>query len=452
MKQRAIVSVVILLAVACGPKTLPEPPAVAVPKYPDFMFPSVPQVLGPPAAVDRHTAGWGWLQAGDLRAAERSFNTALKQSAQFYPAEVGLGYVALAQKKYRDALLHFDRAVVANPRYPPALSARADALLALGEDREAIESIEAALQADPSLSMLRSRIEVLRFRSQQQGISTARKLAEAGRLDDARLAYEAAMAASPESPFLHRELAELERRAGNVEIALDHARKAAELEPDESRNYLLLGEIYEAQGDPVKALDAFNTAAALQPDDALTARIEKLRSRAAFEAMPPEYRAIESSPEVTRAQLAALFAVRLEPLLSDARSVNAVVITDTRGHWASPYILATARAAVMEVYPNHTFQPDALVRRGDLARAASRVLELIAKTNPRLAESWRNARRKFPDLPQSHFSYGAAALAVEAGVMSVEDDGSIQLMRPVTGLEAIAAITKLQELGGQQGR
>jgi hypothetical protein len=36
--------------------------------------------------------------------------------------------------------------------------------------------------------------------------------------------------------------------------------------------------------------------------------------------------------------------------------------------------------------------------------------------------------------------------------MSVEDDGSIQLMRPVTGFEAIAAITKLQELGGQQGR
>ena len=33
----------------------------------------------------------------------------------------------------------------------------------------------------------------------------------------------------------------------------------------------------------------------------------------------------------------------------------------------------------MEVYPNHTFQPEAAVRRGDLAQAASRVLALIGR-------------------------------------------------------------------------
>ena len=452
MNYRALVVIVALLAAACGPKTLPAPPSVAVPKYPDYLFPSVPQALGPPAAVDRHTAGWGWLQAGDLRAAERSFNTALKQSSMFYPAEVGLAYVAFAQKKYKEALLHFDRAVVANPRYAPALAGRADALLALGEQQQAIQSIEAALLADPSLTMLRSRIEVLRFRNQQQEIAAARKLAESGKLDEARTAYEAAIKASPQSPFLHRELAEVERRAGNVDMALSYARRAAELEPDDARNHLVLGDLYEAQGDHTKALEAFTTAAALQPDDALTERIERLRSRAAFDAMPAEYRAIETAPELTRGQLAALFAVRLEGLLSGARSVNAVVITDTRGHWASPYILAVARADVMDVYPNHTFQPDAIVRRGDLARTSSRVLELIAKMNPSLAVSWRNVRRKFPDLPPSHFTYRAAALAVETGVMGVAEDGNFHLTRPVSGLEAVAAVIKLQELGGPQGR
>ena len=54
-------------------------------------------------------------------------------------------------KKHKDALLHFDRAVVVNPRYAPALGGRAEALLALGEETEALQSIEAALQADPSL-------------------------------------------------------------------------------------------------------------------------------------------------------------------------------------------------------------------------------------------------------------------------------------------------------------
>ena len=32
----------------------------------------------------------------------------------------------------------------------------------------------------------------------------------------------------------------------------------------------------------------------------------------------------------------------------------------------------------MAVYPNHTFQPGAVVRRGDLARAVQRVLDLLS--------------------------------------------------------------------------
>jgi len=184
----------------------------------------------------------------------------------------------------------------------------------------------------------------------------------------------------------------------------------------------------------------------------LKARLDSLRERAAFNAMPPEYRTIEASPAVTRGQLAALLAVQLESLLAPARSVNAIVITDTRGHWASPYILATARAGVMEVYPNHTFLPDAVVRRVDLARAAGVVLELIAQRNPRLAASWREVRRKFPDVAAGHPNYAAAALAVDAGVMATADDGSFQLTRPVAGADAVSSVARLAQLAGQPAR
>jgi tetratricopeptide (TPR) repeat protein len=397
-------------------------------------------------------AGWGWLQAGDLRAAERNFASALKQSASFYPAEVGLGYVALANKKQKDALLHFDRAVVVNPRYPPALSGRAEALLALGEEKEALQSLDAALQADPSLTVLRTRLDVLRFRGQQQEIEVARKLAQSGKLDDARGAYIGALETSPDSPFLHRELADVERRAGRLDAALEHASRSAALEPDEPRTHILLGDIYEAQGDVVKAAEELGAALTLQPDEALKVRVGALRERAAFAAMPAEYRTIESSPAVTRGQLAALFAVQLEQLLSTARNVNAVVITDTRGHWAAPYILTAARAGVMEVYPNHTFQPDAVVRRTDMARAVGRVLELVAQRNPQLAAPWRTSKRKFPDVGPGHLNYPTAALAVDAGVMATADDGSFQLTRPVTGAEAVASMTRLAQLALQPAR
>ena len=450
--KRAAAACLLILAAACAPKTIPAPPAVSTPKYPDYIFPAPPAGIGTPAAIERHQAGWGWLQAGDLRSAERNFSAALKQSPPFYPAEAGLGYVALAQKKPKESLVHFDRAVVMNPRYAPALGGRAEALLALGEEEEAVQSIEAALQADPSLAGLRTRIQVLRFRGQQQEIARARQLAEANKFDEARAAYVAAIEASPQSPFLHRELAEVERRAGDLDSALDHARKAAELEPDEPRAHLMLGEIYEARGEFARAADEFGNAVALQPDDALSARIEDLRARAVFAAMPPEYRAIGDSPSLTRGQLAALLAVKLEPVLSGTRNASAVVITDTRAHWAAPYILTVARSAVMDPFPNHTFQPDQIVLRADLARAVSRTLNLIAKRQPQLAAGWRNPGRKFPDVPTGHLSYPAAALAVEAGVMTTAADGSFQLTRPVTGTEAVAAIDKLAQLGGRPAR
>jgi len=428
--KRAAAACLLILAAACAPKTIPAPPAVSTPKYPDYIFPAPPAGIGTPAAIERHQAGWGWLQAGDLRSAERNFSAALKQSPPFYPAEAGLGYVALAQKKHKESLVHFDRAVVMNPRYAPALGGRAEALLALGEEEEAVQSIEAALQADPSLTGLRTRIK----------------------FDEARAAYVAAIEASPQSPFLHRELAEVERRAGDLDSALDHARKAAELEPDEPRAHVMLGEIYEARGEFARAADEFGNAVALQPDDALSARIEDLRARAVFAAMPPEYRSIGDSPSLTRGQLAALLAVKLEPVLSGTRNASAVVITDTRAHWAAPYILTVARSAVMDPFPNHTFQPDQIVLRADLARAVSRTLNLIAKRQPQLAAGWRNPRRKFPDVPTGHLSYPAAALAVEAGVMTTAADGSFQLSRPVTGTEAVAAIDKLAQLGGRPAR
>ncbi|CAN5874146.1 hypothetical protein BH24ACI4_BH24ACI4_12140 [soil metagenome] len=451
MTRHATALALLLLLAACVPRMAPAPPAVTAPKFPDFVFPATPQNLGSPAAREQHEIAWQWLQAGDLRAAERNFAAALKGVASFYPAEVGLGYVELARKAHKESLLHFDRAVVANPRYAPALAGRAEALLATGDAAGALQSLEAALQADATLVSLRSRVEVLRFRTQQQNITNARKFADANRLAEAQAAYDAAIAASPESPFLHRELAEVERRAGNAAAALDHARKAAELDPDEPRTFIILGELHEAEGRIPEAIEAFTTAANLDADDELYDRIDRLRARAAFESMPEEYRVIETAPSVTRAQLAALIAVRLQDLLTGARPANPV-ITDGRAHWAADYILTATRAGVMEVYPNHTFQPDAIVRRADLAAAASRVLALIARRNPALGASWRNARRAFPDVGPRHLSYPAATLAVEAGVMTTMNDGRFELTRPVTGAEAAAAVTKLQELGARPVR
>ncbi|MEP6914918.1 MAG: S-layer homology domain-containing protein, partial [Acidobacteriota bacterium] len=271
-------------------------------------------------------------------------------------------------------------------------------------------------------------------------------------LAEARQLYGHAIAASPDSPFLYRELAVVERREGTLVAALEHAQKAAELNPTEPRNFVTIAEIYEAAGDYGKAAEGYASAVALEPSAALEARIDELREKAAFATMPAEYQGIEQSPTVTRAQLAALIGVRLDDVLKRSRRPNPVVMTDTRNNWASPWIASVARAGIMEAFPNHTFQPNGTVRRGDLAQASSRALALLAAGNPRLSASWRNARGRFPDLPPGHLSYPAASVAVESGLMTAAPDGTFQLTRPITGAEALAAVRKLEELSGRKPR
>jgi tetratricopeptide (TPR) repeat protein len=449
---RVLALLLIALAAACASKTAP-PPTVSAPRFPDFVFPAPPAGLGTAATIERHKAGWQWLQAGDLRAADRNFSASLKLMPEFYPAEAGLGYTALARKDHDTALQHFDQAVVANPRYAPALSGRGDALLALNQRDVALKSFEAAAAADPTLVALQSRIEVLRLRVLQDDVAAARKAAESGKLADARQAYQQALAASPQSPFLYRELAAVEKQAGDFATALVHAQKAAELDPADARALVLTGEILEARGAFDAALQTFSAALALEPNAALESRVEDLRAKAALAAMPDEYQSIETAPTVTREQLAAVLGLRLDPLFKRLDRATAVVITDTRTSWASPWILSVARAGVMEVYANHTFQPAAIVRRADLARAASRVLALIADEKPTLGAQWRNAaRRRFPDVSQGHLSYPSVSLVVEAGVMTPAEDGSFQLARPATGGEAIAAVKKLEDLANTRAR
>jgi tetratricopeptide (TPR) repeat protein len=442
---RALVALTFVLA-SCGPKTVELPAPTTTPRYPDFIFPAAPDGLGNAASQERHKAGWLWLQTGDLRAAQRNFEAAIKLDRQFYPAEAGLGFVRLAKNDHSEAVDHFDRAVVANPRYVPALVGRGEALLALGEREMALKSFEAAVVADASQSALRSRIEVLRARALQDDVAAARKAAELGRLDDARRAYEQSIAASPDSPFLYRELAAVAFRQHDLSTALTQARKAEEMEPGDVRTRVLIAEVLEAQGDLASAVEAYDAALALEPNDALERKIEDLRKQLTLQAMPPEFHTIDSSPTLSRAQLAALVGVRLDDLLQRAPRRSAVVITDTRGNWAGPWILSVTRAGVMEVYPNHTFQPAAAVSRGDLAQTASRVLTLIAAEKPQRAAAWRNARHRFPDVSPAHLSYSAASVTVEAGIMGTLEDGSFQLGGLVTGADAVDAIKKLEAL------
>lgn len=431
---------------ACAPKVIP-PPAVTTPKFPEFIRPTVPPAQTNSAAAINADRGWAFLQNGDLKTAEHEFAAALKNDPSFYPAETSLGYVELARKDFKAALPHFERAAEAQPADVSALVGRGQTLLALDREADAVTAFEAALAVDPSLTEIRRRVDVLKFRASEEQIAHARQAARSGRLDEAAEAYSRAIAASPESPFLYRELAMVERQQTKADQALEHFRKALALDPTDVRSLIQIGEIQEARGEYDAAVQTYSEAAGLEPSADLDARIEAARDRSALARLPAEYHAIEQATQVTRADLAALIGIRLPRLLQGSPRSDAALITDVRNHWAQQWIMSVARAGIIEPFANHQFQPRTLVRRADLAQAMSRLLARVAVQRPAAAKGWDSARLRFADLAPGHLAYPAASVVVAAGVMkTVGDNAAFQPSRPVTGQEAVDAVTKVEAL------
>src|SRR5437899_819925 len=226
---------VLAFGAACGEKTKAIAlPVVTAPHYPDFVRPVVPADLATQPAATNQERAWQFLQAGDLHNADREVAAALKLSANFYPAETTGGYLQLVQKDAKSALAHFDRALSRQGNYAPALAGKADALVALNREGEAIDALQAALTADPSLTDLTRRVEVLRFRAVERDVTTARQAAQSGKVDDALRAYRAAIDHSPETGFLYRERGVIEREHGDADAALADFRKAVSLDASDA--------------------------------------------------------------------------------------------------------------------------------------------------------------------------------------------------------------------------
>jgi tetratricopeptide (TPR) repeat protein len=440
--MRRLALVVLLTTVAaCGPKAIPIPtPVVSAPKFPDFVAPVVPASLsGGPSAAGQER-GWQWLQAGELKNAQREFEGALKLTPGFYPAEAGLGYVELARDDAKAALPHFDRALERAKDDLSALVGRGRSLLALNREPDALVAFEAALAVDPSLDDLARRVEVMRFRRQQNDLTRARASARAGRFDEALSIYTGAIQDSPDSAFLYRELAAVERQQGDNDRALQHYTRAAALEPGDATTLVQMGELLEARGDDEGAMKAFTAALALEPDAHLEAKLEIVRARADVARLPAEYRAIDSAAQITRGELAALIGVRLARLLQITGTRDTVPLTDIRSDWAASWIVTVTRAGVMDAFANHAFQPRSLVRRSELAQVVNTLLAKVAEATPSQPHPWLAARLKFPDLAPGHVAYAAASAAVAAGAMKTGANNSFQPLAPVTGKEASNAV------------
>ena len=444
----ALAALVATTVAACAPKAPPPPPPTGIaPRYPHFPTPEIPASLKVAADIsDRHAIAWRRLQAGDHRGAQRDFLELIKRLPSFYPAETGLGYVHLAERQFKSAATRFTTATAANPRYLPAWLGQVEAQLGLESDPGAIAALERVVALDPKRESARTRLDLLRFKQLQVVLEAARRAKQANRLPEAQRTLEDALALAPNSNLVLRELAVVEHARGALDAAETHIRRAIQIEPADPESYAALGAILEASSRYRDAAAAYTKAASIDPRPAWVDTAAALKEKAINASIPAEFRELPAAPSVTRAQLAAFIGIRLEELITAAPKRVAAVATDIRNHWANEWILSVTQAGVMDIFANHTFQPESLVRRSDLAQIVGQLLRLaLGAKSPELAR-WRAERPKFADLPTTHLSYGAAALAVAANAMSAQTGDRFAATRPATGRDVVTAIARIDQL------
>lgn len=449
MPKRVIGTIVALaLAASCVPKNKPVLTPGA-PKYPDYPVMEVPADLrAAPEVRQQHDLAWQQFQAGDSRTATREFTAILKKSPEFYPSAAALGYVSLADKQYKAAGAHFAEALAKNDRYMPALLGQAEAQLALHNDEAAVGVLQQILKVDPSQQAVKNRLEVLRLKVVQSEIEASRRDRDAGRLEEAQAGLEHALALAPTSAVLLRELALVETARGTLDAAEIHARRSVQLDPGDPEAQAALGAVLESKGSYRDAAEAFAKANAIDPRPAWRDRSESLKTKAIAAAIPAEYREIPNAASVTRGQVAAMIGLRLDALMSKAPRRVTAVATDVRNHWAAEWILEVTQAGVMEIYPNHTFQPSATLRRSDLAHIVSQLLTLATAKHPEELARWKAAHPKFSDVPPTHVAYASVALAVTSGAMSADND-RFSLTLPASGADLVAAISRIDQIAGR---
>ena len=451
MKIRAAAGAVTAAALLMG-GCAARVPVVTTEAYPDFVFPAVPPVLATGEVERRQHDAWAFLQVGQLEQAEQRFAEMVSRNAALYPPTAGRGWVEVARGSFGNAVAHFDAALDRAPDYVPALVGRGDALLATDAVGAAMESFDAALAANPGLVRVERLVGELRFRVMSERHAEARAAAEAGRLADAEAAYADMIAASPESAFLYLELAEIKQRQGRLDEALAQTRRARRLDPNLIEAVLTEAALLEGLGDLEGAEHAYELADVVNPTVESAEGLIRVRRALQLARLPAEYREIPAADSTTRGELAAVVGVRLEELLGDAAfGMPTPILTDTRDHWASRWIVETVRAGVMQAGAGNRFEPERPVRRGDLADVVAGVLDLVGDFDPDAARRWRAARVRFSDMGPGHLNYESATRAVAAGVMRTLGAERFDPTGPVSGSDAVDAVEQLVRLAARAG-
>jgi len=222
---------------------------------------------------------------GRLDEAETLLREVKSMSPGFPGIESGLGLIAFRRDDFEAAVLHYYRATQWPFVKPRDYAYAGYAMTRMGRVADGTTLLEKAVEMDgrdpvalgfmaaflsnagrhgAAIPVYRALLSLYPEKSQEWG-NLGYSLAQAGRPDEARTAFQIAVERDPDNATILRNAANFEGGQGRFDEALRYADRWRALEPDLAAPGMIVGSLYAAAGQPGRAAAVFRDVAAQHP-------------------------------------------------------------------------------------------------------------------------------------------------------------------------------------------
>ncbi|MGB8952703.1 MAG: tetratricopeptide repeat protein [Candidatus Aminicenantales bacterium] len=386
---------------------------------------------------------WSSLRQGKTARAEKILSR-LSSTSPFYYA--GLGYASFIREDYQAAEKFFQQALALRPEMTLPHMGLAQLYQKTGREDLAFNEYAEVLKREPENTWAQKEFSVVQAEKTEESLRQAKSFLSQGDAEKSKEAYLKALHYYPKSQEANLALAAIYNKEKNFQNALLHLKAALDNDPKNTeilRNYA--DTLFESRQYP-KSLDFYERLLDIDPQNKHGKnRLENLKNRLGIVELPSQYNSIPSSPAVTKEEVAALIGVKFKEYLNDAPPQKPTVIIDISTSWASKSIIQTASFEIMEVYPNHTFQPKKEVTRAEMAVSLVRLINFLKKEGLRILPQIPLEKIQLLDVPADNYYYKPIAQIISYQIMDLSPD---RTFRPESGLSGQEALKLLNILLG----
>lgn len=407
------------------------------PPPPSLYVGNLPQTIVTELSLDDRILteeAWTNLKQGKGKKAEKIISKLGEESPFYY---VGLGYASLLLNKIPESEMCFKEALKIYPQMALVRLGLAQAYQKTGRDDPAFVEFREVLKIEPDNLWAKQAYQSLKIRKTKETINQAKAYLDQKETEKSKGAFLKALYYSPQSTEAHLALAEIYRKENNFKNALVHLKSAYLSEPKNKKILKIYGETLFKAEDYPRSLDIYEKLLDWEPKNKkIKNQIQTIKNRLGIFELPSQYNSIPASEAISREEIAALLAVKFKDFLEET-AVKPPIIIDIATSWASKYILKTTSLAILDVYPNHTFQPKKIVTRAEIAEILFRLINCLKREGFKFIKQIPPEKIRISDVSPQNYYYLPILQIVSYDIMGLSANRAFDPDLPISGQESI---------------